>query len=493
MRKIYTLTENELYDIFEKSSNEIEQKKAKKVYYKIIEDIDMSRGVHLRNMKKMSSAKKETYLNQVMEYYILDFFPKNTFIQESFDKKFTYNVLFESPNRNYRKLFEFFDFFKKAVLLECGIVSKNNFDNIITEQSFLNSIASGVKNVGKSIVGGVKNVVKKGVEIGKKVVDTVSPYIKKFFESEFAYWVPGLSIAKAGYDLTKLYQNWDKIKKMTFEDWVEAFRSFVNGVTGVAIQIVLALTGVGNIANWIVNGLLLIYDVCYQGIGKNNWNWYNIVTSAIAIVGTGAAAALFRPAKAILGGVKKAADIAPALAGGPTLTQVLPYIKSIGQNMGKIIGWVSKSFTTFTTKFPMIGRFLKPLQGAIGRIKGFLDEVVYGFKKYFNPVKAGEQAKLGQTTLQNAPTPKNIKLARTGGAHFDTSSIAKKLLATGDKTLTKKVVGKVTKIYYTIKGGDTLQKILDKFKPQGVNQNILKQLNYEHGLEIKPGHQIRVA
>lgn len=114
-------------------------------------------------------------------------------------------------------------------------------------------------------------------------------------------------------------------------------------------------------------------------------------------------------------------------------------------------------------------------------------------KKYLNPVKAGEQAKLGQTTLQNAPTPKNIKLARTGGAHFDTSSIAKKLLATGDKTLTKKVVGKVAKIYYTIKSGDTLQKILDKFKPQGVNQNILKQLNYEHGLEIKPGHQIRIA
>ncbi len=96
------------------------------------------------------------------------FFPKNTFIQESFDTKFTYNLLFESPNRNYRKLFEFFDFFKKAVLLECGLVSKNNFDNIITEQGLLNTIATGVKNVGKSIAGGVKNVVKKGVEIGKK-------------------------------------------------------------------------------------------------------------------------------------------------------------------------------------------------------------------------------------------------------------------------------------------------------------------------------------
>ena len=38
-----------------------------------------------------------------------------------------------------------------------------------------------------------------------------------------------------------------------------------------------------------------------------------------------------------------------------------------------------------------------------------------------------------------------------------------------------------------------LQKILSKFKPQGVTQEILKQLNYAHGLEIKPGHNLRVA
>lgn len=483
MRRVYRLSENELIGVVKNSINEIEQERANKVYYQIINDIDMTRGVHLRNMKKMSSANKETYLNQVMENYILDFFPKNTFIQESFDTKFTYNLLFESPNRNYRKLFEFFDFFKKAVLLECGLVSKNNFDNIITEQGFFNSIASGVKNVVNKGVEIGKKVVNKGVEIGKKIVNKVSPYIKKFFDSEFAYWLPGVAPFKAGYDLVKLYQNWEKIKKMTFEDWVEAFRSFVNGVTGVAIQIVLALTGVGNIANWIVNGLLLIYDVCYQGMGKGNWNWYNIITSAIALLATGAAAALLKPAKAILQGVKSAGQIGLKLSGAPAVfTKIAPYIKSMGAGMGKIIGWVSKTFTIFTTKFPMIGRFLKPLKGGISKIKGFLDEVVSGFQAYF---KKG--------ALQNAPTPKNIAAARTGGATFDTAHIAKKLMATGDKTLTKKVVGKIAKIYYTVKGGDTLQKILAKFKPQGVTADILKQLNFEHGLEIKPGHKIRVA
>lgn len=483
MQKIYRLTESELIDVVKKSIDDLEQERLKNVFSKINSDINMSRGVHLRNMKKMSESKRELYLNNVMEEYILDFFPKNTFIQESFDKKFTYNLLYESHNINYRKLFEFFDFFKKSILLECGIVTKRNFDKIVLEQNFLNSVVSGAKNLGNKVVSGVKNVVKKGVEIGKKVVSTVSPYIQKFFDSEFAYWVPGVAPFKAGYDLVKLYQNWDKIKKMTFEDWVEAFRSFVNGVSGVAIQIVLALTGVGNIANWIVNGLLLIYDVCYQGIAKGNWNWYNILTSAIALLATGAAAALLKPAKAILQGVKSAGQIGLKLAGAPTVfAKIAPYIKSMGTGMGKIIGWVSKSFSVFTTKFPMIGRFLKPLKGGISKIKGFLDEVVNGCQTYFN-----------KGVLQNAPTVKNVKGALAGHAHFDTASIAKKLLATGDKTLTKKVVGKIAKVYYTVMGGDTLQKILSKFKPQGVTADILKQLNYEHGLEIKPGHKIRVA
>jgi hypothetical protein len=61
--------------------------------------------------------------------------------------------------------------------------------------------------------------------------------------------------------MNKIYFNWEKIKKMTFEAWVEEFRLFLNGATGVILQIVLALTGIGNIANWIANGFLLIYDV----------------------------------------------------------------------------------------------------------------------------------------------------------------------------------------------------------------------------------------
>ena len=309
MRRVYRLTENELIGVVKNSINEIEQERTNKVFNKIINDIDMTRGVHLRNMKKMTASKKETYLNNVMENYILDFFPRNSFIQESFDKKFTYNILFESPNRSYRKLFEFFDFFKRAVLLECGVLTERSFKNLVTELDVLGAVGDVVN---KGVQMG-KDVVNKGVEIGKKVVKAVSPYVKKFLDSEFAYWVPGVQLVKVAYDANKIYQNWETIKKMTFEDWVEAFRKFTQSPTGVIIQIVLALTGYGNAANWIVNGFLLIYDL-YQWVKQGKPNWYNLVTSAIALLGNGAAAIAFRSLKAVLSaGISKAGKIGPVI------------------------------------------------------------------------------------------------------------------------------------------------------------------------------------
>jgi hypothetical protein len=137
----------------------------------------------------------------------------------------------------------------------------------------------------------------------------------------------------------------------------------------------------------------------------------------------------------------------------------------MGANIGKIMGWVMKAFTTFTTKFPLIGRFLKPLSGGINKMKGFLDEIVDGFKKYFKAGDAEEgllkQVKAGG--LQNAPIGKNIDKARKGGSHFKAPYVGKKLAATADKKITKKG-GEFLKKLYKVVAGDNIQKILIQSK-----------------------------
>ena len=496
MRTKFLLSENKINSIVNNTIIEIQKDNFKTVFGNLFNELNVQKGLHIRNMKKMNESKRQVYLEEMMDNYVLDLFPRTNYIHEQFDKKFTYNILLESTNHSFRTLYNFFDFLKSSVLYECGFLNRRNFNIPLNEQGFLDSVGNVINKgvqMGKDVAGKVvgKDVVNKGIEIGKKVVKTVTPYITKFLDSEFARFVPGVQLAKVAYDANKIYQNWDKIKKMTFEDWVEEFRLFLNGTTGVILQIVLALTGVGNIANWIANGFILIYDVAYQGAGKGNWDWYNIFTSAISLVATGVGSVL-KPLAGALKGVTAGSKIGPALAKSPQLfNKIAPFIKSMGAGIGKIMGWVMKAFTTFTTKFPLIGRFLKPLSGGINKMKGFLDEIVYGFKKYFK-VGDAEKGLLKQVKaggLQNAPTTKNIQKALKGVSNFDAASVGKKLASTADKKIAMKGVDKLKKLY-KVASGDTIQKILQKFN---LTLNDLKRLNYGKSLEIKPGYNIRVA
>jgi LysM repeat protein len=281
-------------------------------------------------------------------------------------------------------------------------------------------------------------------------------------------------------DAKKVYDNWEKIKKMTFEDWVEEFRNFLNGVTGIAIQIVLALTGVGNLVNLIAWGLLTVYDIGYQGFAKGNWNWYNVLTDCVGLLGSGAAAAIFKGVKSTLTTIKSIQAFIPGIARAskttPAITKtVVPWLQKIVTYGGTIITKIGQAFTWITTKIPLIGKVMKPLQKFTSSVKNFFLEIGKGMKKYFST---------GAVT-------QNMKVAK--GTHFDLVSLGKKVAAVADKNITKQIIGNVTKLYYTISKGDTLQKILQKFAGAGLTMEILKQLNYAHGLEIKPGHKVRVA
>jgi len=485
MRTKFLLSENKINSIVNNTIIEIQKDNFKTVFGNLFNELNVQKGLHIRNMKKMNESKRQEYLEEMMDNYVLDLFPRTNYIHEQFDKKFTDNILLENTNHSFRTLYNFFDFLKSSVLYECGFLNRRNFNIPLNEQGFLDSVGNVINKgvqMGKDVAGKVvgKDVVNKGIEIGKKVVQTVTPYITKFLDSEFAYLVPGLNTIKLGMDAKKVYDNWEKIKKMTFEDWVEEFRNFLNGVAGIAIQIVLALTGVGNLVNLIAWGLLTVYDIGYQGFAKGNWNWYNVLTDCVGLLGSGAAAAIFKGVKSTLTTIKSIEAFIPGIARAskttPAITKnVVPWLQKIVTGGGTIITKIGQAFTWITTKIPLIGKVMKPLQKCTSSVKNFFLEIGKGMKKYFST---------GAVT-------QNMKVAK--GTHFDLVSLGKKLAAVGDKNITKQIVGKVTKLYYTIAKGDNLQKILQKFAGAGLTMEILKQLNYAHGLEIKPGHKLRVA
>jgi LysM repeat protein len=505
MKNIYLLSENQVDLIAQKTKQQMEMSNFKKVFGTLFNELNSQKGLHIKNMKKMNESKRQEYLEEMMDNYVLDIFPRTNFIHEQFDNNFTNNMLLESSNHSFRSLYNFFDFLKSSVLYECGFLNRRNFNISLNEQGFWDGVGNlvdsgvnavktvankgvalakaGVQTVKTGLQKGyqtVKTGINKGIEIGKKVVQTVTPYITKFLDSEFAYLVPGLNTIKLGMDAKKVYDNWEKIKKMTFEDWVETFRNFLNGVAGIAIQIVLALTGVGNLVNLIAWGLLTVYDIGYQGFAKGNWNWYNVLTDCVGLLGSGAAAAIFKGVKTTLTTIKSIQAFIPGIASAskttPAITKtVVPWLQKIVTGGGTIITKIGQAFTWITTKIPLIGKVMKPLQKFTKSVENFFLEIGKGMKKYFST---------GALT-------QNMKVAK--GSHFDLVSLGKKVAAVGDKNITKQIVGKVTKLYYTIAKGDTLQKILQKFAGAGLTMEILNQLNYANGLKINPGNKVRVA
>lgn len=325
-------------------------------------------------------------------------------------------------------------------------------------------------------------VVDKGTELVKKGVEFVSPYVKKVLESEFAYLVPGLQVAKLAYDAKKVYDNWEKIKKMTLEDWVEAFRNFLNGVAGIAIQIVLALTGVGNAANLIAWGLLLGYDLIYKGIIKGEWNIYNILTDCVGLIGTGAAAGAFKILKPILSGIKglKGVGSAIAKAGPQIMSKVAPFIQKISSGIGTIIQQLTKGINWLITKIPLIGKLLTPIKSGLGKVQPYLDDLKKGFDAHF-------KGKVHHGKQENSLT-QYMKVHK--GSHFDFKSVAQKLTALGDKKLTKKIIGGATAIVYTMIAGDTLQKVVSKYQLPGLDY--LKKLNPNYA-SLGPGKEVVVG
>jgi len=454
---------------------------------KTFNSIELQKKFHIKNIGLMTNPyDAKEYVEMMKEDYMVSIFLRNSLVLKEYNKRFSNNILTENKYEAKIEVSDFFDFIKKSFLFESGLYDYRYYNQNINEQigDYLGDLWNKGKNVVKKGVNKVvntgKKIVKKGVEVVKKGVEVVSPYIKKVLDSQFAYFIPGLNVIKLGKDAKKVYDNWEKIKKMTLQDWVETFRNFLNGATGIAIQIVLALTGVGNLANLIAWGLLTAYDIGYQGFAKGNWNWYNILTDCVGLLGSGAAAAIFKGFKGVLGTIKTIDAFVPGLAKAakttPSITKTLvPWLNKIASGGATIISKIGQAFKWIATKIPLIGKLIKPLQNALNSIKTFFSNIGQGIQKYFK----------GSLT-------QNMKVAK--GAHFDTVHIGKKLTALGDKTLTKKVIGKVTKILYKVLSGDTLQKILSKYAKAGVTADVVKQLNTGVNLsKLTPGTELRLA
>lgn len=396
-----------------------------------------------------SMQDKIKFLEFVEQNYMNEFFKTNQSVLREFKQNYAVNILNESAISLTERIAKYFNFVRNSILFENNLFEFDAYTDRLTEQGVfdriksagaaaLNTVKTGVKKIGRAAT----NVVKKGAQVVKGVWN-------KVMQSDVAWFIPGLNIAKVGYEVQK---NWNKIKKMTLAQWVEEFRNFLNGTAGIAIQIVLALTGAGNLINMIAWGLLLTYDVVSAiKAGTLAPYLYNILTSAIGLIGSGAAAAVLKPAKNIIASVKEANALIPALTKSPTVWKsVGGLITKVAKGGRIIVGKLANVFKWLFSKIPGLKKVLQPISNKLGSVKQMFDKFLYGIKTY---AKSGAKQNLGKGH------------GYLGSADDLAKGLGKKAASTADKLATKKIAGAATKAYHTVKAaGETLMKIASRNK-----------------------------
>ena len=518
--EISLLRESEFETIVKMMSRKVKYDELDSKLREIAVNLVLVEHTCIEKIKTLTTYGRKKFYNKVVNENFLGLFNKNSYIKESLTDEL-YDI---NTKKGYiGRIHYYFSLIRKGILAETYYKSVKN-KRIIKESAYssrrlsiqeastkiklfiekgkttsnivLEDVMSTVKDISKSVANTAATF---GTNT-KKLVNDVAGFAKTLLDKGVLKFIPGLNVFQGGYDVYKLYENWDKISKMTLSDWVEAFRNWLNGVEGIAVQICLALTGVGNIANIIAWGLILIYDVCYMGFYKNVWNWYNIITDAVSLVATGAAATALRPMKTFMAG-GSIAQIATTLATkNPKMFLVVQkMVNKIGGAMSTILNSINKAFTTFTQKFKFIGRYIQKLPG-INQVQSKIKELITWFNKKFpktssNVKKTVSDVRAGTQKHFQGKTGKYMGTTPHG---FDVKHVTQKLVATGDKTVTKKVIGKFTKLFIKSKPQETLKKIayrLAKGGPQ-FNYDVIAKFKENKpllGKMLNPNTEIRVA
>lgn len=410
-----------------------------------IQEEAISKQLHL--YKTMQDKIK--FLEFVEQNYMQSFFRSNQTILKEFKQNYSAKILNESTLSLTDRIAKYFNFVKNSILFETNLFELETYSNRLNEQGVWDSIKSAGRRAYNAAAAGVKKIGRAATNVVKKGAQVVKGVWNKVMQSDVAWFIPGLNIAKVGYEVQK---NWDKIKKMTLAQWVEEFRNFLNGTAGIAIQIVLALTGAGNLINMIAWGLLLTYDVVSSiTAGTLAPYLYNILTSAIGLIGSGAAAAVLKPAKNIIASVKEANALIPALTKSPTVWKSVGGLITKVANGGSIIvGKLANVFKWLFSKIPGLKKVLQPISNKLGSVKQMFDKFRYGIKTY---AKGGAKQNLGKGH------------SYLGSADDLAKGLGKKAGSTADKLATKKIAGAATKAYHTVKAaGETLMNIVSKYK-----------------------------
>jgi hypothetical protein len=177
-------------------------------YINIIDhSLSMQESSILKQMDRMVDFNaKLKFLEFVENNYMQTFFKTNRVVLHEFKTNYVTKILNESTINLSDRVSTYFNFIRKSLLFETWLININVYaKHQLNEQSVWDSIKSGAgavwdktKQVANQVGSAATAVVKKGAAVAKGIWN-------KVMQSELTWFVPGLNIAKLGYEVQ---QNW---------------------------------------------------------------------------------------------------------------------------------------------------------------------------------------------------------------------------------------------------------------------------------------------
>jgi len=216
------------------------------------------------------------------------------------------------------------------------------------------------------------------------------------------------------------------LKNMTVGDIMEGFRSFLGGLAGGIVQILLAVfagpLGAGiTLFAW---SILLIWDIYKWTQGQPNW--WNLILDTFSVATAGLAAKALAPAKAVAAEAKTLPTLMSALQ--KKFPTVYKYVAGFGGKLvtflGKVVSGVKNAIGWLSSKLPFFSTFWKKLTGLVSKI----GELIKSIDNAISGVMGGKLASAISSKLTGSLQKAFPKL----GEFFKTTQgieLAKKLTA----------------------------------------------------------------
>jgi len=270
----------------------------------------------------------------------------------------------------------------------------------------------------------------------------------------------------------------DKLRSMSLEDIMEGFRGIIGGTAGAIASIILSVTGpIGAGLNIIIYGILTAWDIYQASIKSAKFTIFNLILDLMSLVlsaiGMSTAMKPLAGAKASFAGAKGSSGFFKILAQKfPKMYEILSSVTGgIAKAGSAVLGYINKGLSWLIGKLPFLKKFLDLLKSGLGKLKGFLDDIVKSIKEATKTIVNSVKGAVSNSALTKFPKLLGSTYIKTWGKvqgnkiikYLASESVAKILLGL-DKLIVKKI-----KDYLFKYGTSTVEsyrpKICDMGKP----------------------------